>query len=176
MRRLRRTRLRLAVIGALAVLPAQAAAEPEIQRPYLPSYDGTLVAAAWRKLAGQGPFPAILYTHGGVGGAGFQAAEAMSRGRVPEHCHKLGSVGMAAGYRRFHFGEDEIQDVLAAYRELAKLPLVDPARVAVIGGSHGGYLAQMLATRIPPAATVSFAGLTDIEGMFYEAGLELRRS
>ena len=60
--------------------------------------------------------------------------------------------------------------------ELAKLPLVDPARVAVIGGSHGGYLAQMLATRIRPAATVSFAGLTDIEGMFYEAGLELRRS
>jgi acetyl esterase/lipase len=53
---------------------------------------------------------------------------------------------------------------------------VDKTRIAVIGGSHGGYLAQMLATRISPAATVSFAGLTDIEGMFYEAALELRKS
>jgi dipeptidyl aminopeptidase/acylaminoacyl peptidase len=89
--------------------------------------------------------------------------------------HERGFVGFAADYRRFHFGEDEMQDVLAAYRELKRLPFVDKRRIAVIGVSHGGYLAQMLASRIEPAAVVSFAGLSDIEGMFYETGLELRQ-
>ena len=56
--------------------------------------------------------------------------------------------------RELGFGVDEIEDVVAAYRMLAGLPYVDKTRVAVIGGSHGGYLAQMLATRERPAATV----------------------
>jgi acetyl esterase/lipase len=98
----------------------------------------------------------------------------MLQDRVPVHFHERGFVGMATDYRRFHFGEDEIQDVLAAYRRLQELRFVDPKRVAVIGGSHGGYLAQMLASRVQPAATVSLAGLTDIEGMYYESGLKLR--
>jgi dipeptidyl aminopeptidase/acylaminoacyl peptidase len=150
--------------------------EVPIETVYVPSYDGAYVSAALRKPAGTGPFPAILYLHGGVGGSGMKAAANMLRGRVPEHFHRLGYVGFAADYRRFHFGEDEIQDVLAAYRLLATYPFVDKNRIAVIGGSHGGYLAQMLATRVAPAATVSFAGLTDIEGMFYDVGIELRQS
>ena len=42
------------------------------------------------------------------------------------------------------------------------------SRIGVIGGSHGGYLALMLATRVKPAATVSFAGLTDLSSMLFE--------
>jgi len=159
------------LLAAQGVAPAD-----EIRQVYVPSYDGVHVSAALRKPAGEGPFPAILYIHGGVGGSGLEAMQRMLRGRVPEHFHRLGYAGFAADYRRFHFGEDEIQDVLAAYRTLAGYPFVDKTRIAVIGGSHGGYLAQMLATRISPAATVSFAGLTDIEGMFYDTGLELRKS
>lgn len=148
----------------------------EIQQLYVLSYDGVYIPAALRKPAGNGPFPAVLFIHGGVGGSGLKAAEAMLRGRVPAHFHQLGYVGLATDYRRFHFGEDEIRDIVAAYQKLESLPFVDKNRIAVIGGSHGGYLAQMLATRVQPAATVSFAGLSDIEGMFYEAGLELRKS
>lgn len=169
----------LLFVAALNSFPALAAMPPQeetIRQVYVPSYDGVFVAAALRKPPGEGPFPAILYIHGGVGGSGMKAAEQMLRGRVPEHFHRLGYVGFAADYRRFHFGEDEIQDMMAAYRMLAGFPFVDKTRIAVIGGSHGGYLAQMLATRISPAATVSFAGLTDIEGMFHEVGLELRKS
>ena len=116
------------------------------------------------------PNPGNCASTGGVGGSGLKAAANMLRGRVPEHFHQLGFVGFAADYRRFHFGEDEIQDVLAAYRMLAGYPFVDKNRIAGIGGSHGGYLAQMLATRVTPAATVSFAGLTDIGTL---AALEL---
>jgi dipeptidyl aminopeptidase/acylaminoacyl peptidase len=161
----------LASLGAAA--PPQ---EEKLSQLYVPSYDGTYIAAALRKPAGEGPFPAILYIHGGVGGSGIKAMEQMLRGRVPEHFHRLGYVGFATDYRRFHFGEDEIRDVMAAYQMLANFPFVDKTRISVIGGSHGGYLAQMLATRLSPAATVSFAGLTDIEGMFYQAGVELRKS
>lgn len=160
------------LLAALAAPPEQA----EIRQVYVPSYDGVFVPAALRKPAGDGPFPAVLYIHGGVGGRSFEALERMLRGRVPQHFHRMGYVGMTTTYRRFHFGEDEIQDVLAAYRKLESLAFVDKSRIAVIGGSHGGYLAQMLATRISPAATVSFAGLSDIEGMFYDLGLELRES
>jgi acetyl esterase/lipase len=156
--------------------PVASRGMPEVERIFVRSYDGAYLPAAWRKPAGDGPLPAILYIHGGVGGHGQDAAARMLTGRVPSHFHERGFVGMATDYRRFHFGEDEIQDVLAAYRELESLPFVDKARIAVIGGSHGGYLAQMLASRIRPAATVSFAGLSDVEGMFYEAGLELRKN
>jgi len=154
----------------------QAADEPKVHHVFVRSYDGAYIPAAWRKPQGDGPFPAILYIHGGVGGSGPQAAARMLQGRVPRHFHGRGYVGLATDYRRFHFGEDEIQDVLAAYGKLKSLPFVDANRIAVIGGSHGGYLAQMLANRAHPAVTVSFAGLSDIEGMFYSSGLELRKN
>ncbi|MGH8244873.1 MAG: alpha/beta hydrolase family protein [Gammaproteobacteria bacterium] len=176
MKAIARVLLLVAVLGWLPALAATPLQEESIRQVYVPSYDGVFVAAALRKPAGDGPFPAILYIHGGVGGSGLKAMERMLSGRVPEHFHRLGYVGFAADYRRYHFGEDEIQDMMAAYRLLASFPFVDKTRIAVIGGSHGGYLAQMLATRVSPAATVSFAGLTDIESMFHEVGLEMRKS
>ena len=165
----------LGLLLAPVVCPAQSSSEESvIHHAFAQSYDGAYIPTAWQKPVGDGPFPAILYIHGGVGGSGPDGLERMLRGRVPTHFLKRGFVGMATDYRRFHFGEDEIQDVLAAYRGLETLPFVDPQRIAVIGGSHGGYLAQMLASRIRPAAVVSFAGLSDVESMFYDAGLELR--
>lgn len=166
--------VRLAVVF-LIVVPFVVGDDGAPRQVYVKSYDGTYVAAALRKPAGNGPFAAVLFIHGGLGGTGLNAAENMLRGRVPEHFYKAGYVTFATDYRRFHFGEDEIQDVLAAYQKLASYPFIDSSRIGVIGGSHGGYLAQMLATRTQPAATVSFAGLSDIEGMFFKAGLELRQ-
>jgi dipeptidyl aminopeptidase/acylaminoacyl peptidase len=163
--------LALTASALLAAPPAE-----DLSKVYIQSYDGAYVAAAWRKPPGEGPFPAILFIHGGVGGSGPEAAANMLRGRVPEHFHRRGYATMATDYRRFHFGEDEIRDVVAAYKKLESYPFVDRNRIAVIGGSHGGYLTQMLITRVTPAAAVSFAGLTDIEAMFYETGLEMRRS
>jgi dipeptidyl aminopeptidase/acylaminoacyl peptidase len=140
------------------------------------SYDGASVPAAIRKPAGKGPFPAIMFIHGGVGGSTTEGMERFAREPVPDHFFRKGFVVMAADYRRYHFGEDEIQDVMAALRELRALPYVDPSRVAVIGGSHGGYLAKMLASRTRPAAVVSYAGPADIEGMFFDVCQFLAKS
>lgn len=40
--------------------------------------------------------------------------------------------------------EDNLNDVIAAYDQLAAHPLVDPAAIAVVGSSYGGYLAAVL--------------------------------
>ena len=166
--------IRLGVVSvALIAAVVQAWAQGEL---YVKSYDGVYVAAAFRKPSGTGPFPALLFIHGRNGGLGMQPMKDWTHHRVPEHFHQLGYVVMSTDYRRYHFGEDEIQDVLAAYRTLESLPFVDKARIGVIGGSHGGYLAKMLATRITPAAVVSFAGLTDIEGKFFDDAQALRQS
>jgi len=41
--------------------------------------------------------------------------------------------------------EDNLADVIAAYDRLVAHPLVDPAAIAVVGSSYGGYLAAVLA-------------------------------
>ncbi len=40
--------------------------------------------------------------------------------------------------------EDNLADVIAAYDRLAAHPFVDPAAIAVVGSSYGGYLAAVL--------------------------------
>lgn len=166
------------ILGALLVIFLSGSLAPaeEPTEVYVPTYDGVFVAAAIRRPLGAGPFPALLFIHGRNGGVGMQPMKEFTLGRVPEQFYQLGYVVMSTDYRRYHFGEDEIQDVLAAYRKLESYPFVDKARIGVIGGSHGGQLAKMLATRISPAAVVSFAGMTDIEGKFFEDAQVLRKS
>jgi dipeptidyl aminopeptidase/acylaminoacyl peptidase len=150
--------LSFAAASLAALSPAQTAEEV-----YVPSFDGTFVAAALRKPAGNGPFPAVILLHGGVGGSGFQGVKRFAAGPVPDRLLELGYVVMSADYRRYHFGEDELQDVVGAFRKLASYPFVDGKRIALIGASHGGYLAEFVATRIKPAAVISYSGGTDIE-------------
>jgi pimeloyl-ACP methyl ester carboxylesterase len=45
--------------------------------------------------------------------------------------------------------EDNLQDVLAAYDELAHHPAVDADSIAVVGSSYGGYLGAILTTLRP---------------------------
>jgi len=42
-----------------------------------------------------------------------------------------------------------LKDVLAAYDELVRHPAVDPASVAIVGSSYGGYLAALLSSLRP---------------------------
>ncbi len=60
-------------------------------------------------------------------------------------------------------GTDEVADQLEGVRYLKTLPYVDPARIAVSGGSYGGYMTLMLLTApaSPFAAGVAIAPPTD---------------
>jgi len=159
-----------------ALFPAEVTPGPAPAEVYVKSFDSAYIATAVRKPPNPGPLPAILFLHGGVGGGDMPAMKASTRQPILEHFFKLGHVVMSADYRRYHFGENQIQDILAAYRKLESCPFVDQSRIAIIGGSHGGYLALMLATRIPLNAVVSMAGLVDIEDMFFDYAQEFRKT
>ena len=60
-------------------------------------------------------------------------------------------------------GSVEVEDQLAGVNYLKSLPYVDPARIAVTGGSYGGYMTLMLLTApgSPFAAGVADAPVTD---------------
>lgn len=136
---------------------------------YVRSFDGAYIHAVFRQPRGGGPFPAVMFIHGGVGGGRQNLGPPAY---VQAHFLADRYAVFEVDYRRFHFGDEELEDVVACFRYLKSRSEVDPERVGVIGGSHGGYLTAMLATREHPTAIVSFAGLVDIEGMFYENAKE----
>ncbi len=99
-----------------------------------------------RPKVGEGPFPCVLFIHGG----GFRAG---SRDGYNSQIVKLaekGYVAVTVSYRlapKYQFPAP-IHDTKAAVRWLranAKKYAIDPERIGVTGGSAGGHLAQFLA-------------------------------
>lgn len=95
--------------------------------------------------AGQ-PTPALLWIHGGgyVLGTPQQDDDLCRR-----FAHALGITVAAVEYRLApeHPFPAPLDDCYGAFTWLASLPMVDPARVAVGGGSAGGGLAAALALK-----------------------------
>jgi dipeptidyl aminopeptidase/acylaminoacyl peptidase len=103
------------------------------------SIEGTLVAPS-------AVVPGILLVHGWDG----------SQAQYISRAHELAALGCIcltidlrghARHRAHHLAvtrEDNLNDVLAAYDELVSHPAVDPAAMAIIGSSYGGYLAALL--------------------------------
>lgn len=139
------------------------ASEEEV---YVRSFDSTYLAACLRIPPGEGPHPAIMFIHGGVGGFGMELTRQSAHHYVQAHFYAAGFAVFQMDYRRFDFGDVELEDIVAGYRYLQSRPEI--GKIGVIGGSHGGYLAMMLSTRVKPDATVSFAGLSDIRTMLYD--------
>lgn len=99
--------------------------------------------------SGKGPFPAVVFVHGGGWGAGSPRTQDSIR--ILTSLAARGYVVMGINYR-FH-GEArfpaQIQDTKAAIRWLrsnADDYGVDRARVGILGASAGGYLAALAGT------------------------------
>jgi len=99
---------------------------------------------------------AILFVHGGIhGDFGVvhlaQVRDLVRRGWVVLAPEYRGSTGYGARfYDAIDYGGLEVDDVLAGRDWLARLvPNVDAARLAVVGYSHGGYIALLAAMRRP---------------------------
>jgi acetyl esterase/lipase len=97
--------------------------------------------------AGAGPYPALVFVHGGGWGAGDRSAY---RGLMMEWA-KFGLVCVTVEYRltpKYHF-PSQLEDVKCAVRWLranAAKYHVDAKRVGAIGGSAGAHLVGMLGT------------------------------
>lgn len=92
--------------------------------------------------------PALIYVHGGPTGGSPVAYSAMrnfftSRGYAFLDVDYRGSAGYGLSYQRAmreRWGEVDTEDAAGAAKALANKNLADSSRLAIIGGSAGGYL------------------------------------
>jgi dienelactone hydrolase len=95
--------------------------------------------------SGAGPFPAVVYNHGGVGN--------IIGGAPKETCEALaaaGFVGFAPIRRKTLLMEGHPDDVQAGLDYLLGLDYVDRNKVAMLGFSRGGALTFMAAAKGAP--------------------------
>jgi dipeptidyl aminopeptidase/acylaminoacyl peptidase len=118
---------------------------------------GLSIPAYVRKPAGPGPFPVIVLMHGGK----YGKAATVGMGRVvkspTEYFIKAGWVVYAADYRpaeKIAIVPIEFDDTVEAVKTARKLPFVDPTRVGVMGGSHGGQVLSRVISRIDTKGAV----------------------
>jgi dipeptidyl aminopeptidase/acylaminoacyl peptidase len=89
---------------------------------------------------------ALVWVHGGVHGRQEEnmwpfIKEAVDRGYVVIAPDYRGSTGYGERhYQAIDYGGYEIDDVMSAVGYLKTLAHVDPARLGIIGWSHGGYI------------------------------------
>lgn len=133
-------------------LDTTAFVQPELT--HYPTFDQTesgtreIPAFVYRP-QGDGPHPVIIYIHGGPEGQyrpGFSSTFQMWIGELRTAVvapNVRGSSGYGRDYVRLDNGfkrEDSVRDIGALLDWIATQPDLDAGRVAVYGGSYGGYM------------------------------------
>lgn len=171
-----RSTLKLQLIGAERPwLDSALTAEVDFVR--IPSRDGMEIPTYITKPKGKGPFPTVVLIHGGphVRGSvwGFNAETQFlaSRGYLVVEPEFRGSLGYGetwfrAGWRQW--GLKMQDDMTDAAKWAVSKGLADANRVAIAGGSYGGYAAMMGLVKEPSLfkAGLNFVGVTDIELLY----------
>jgi dipeptidyl aminopeptidase/acylaminoacyl peptidase len=136
--------------------------------------DGLEVEALFYAPPGDAPYPTVLYVHGGPIGREHPKAPPrnrfvallLSRGYAVLVPNVRGSSGRGQAYAELvvrDMGGAETYDHLAGLDALVARGLVDPRRIGVMGGSHGGFETTWLVTQAPErfAAAVAISPVTD---------------
>ena len=128
-------------------LKTESFAAPELI--HYPSFDGRSIPAFVMKPEGYGPFPVIVRIHGGPEAQyrpGFSSTYQMwvaELGAAVINPNVRGSSGYGKEYVKLDNGarrEDSVRDIGALLDWIATQPDLDASRVAVYGGSYGGYM------------------------------------
>jgi dipeptidyl aminopeptidase/acylaminoacyl peptidase len=136
----------------------------DMVEPFLvhyPSTDGKWQISAWvyvpYNAEKNGKNAAVVSIHGGP-----TAQSLNSFNRTTQYLVNQGYFVIAPNYRgstgygkefqdadRFDMGGGDLQDVIAAADWMTKTGYVDAKKIAVLGGSYGGYLTMMAVTKAP---------------------------
>ena len=139
------------------------------------SHDGLDIGAI-RYDSGERPSPGIVHVHGGPRAQDFRSFNLydqflLSRGYSVLHVNYRGSSGRGREFAErllSDWGGGEQEDIAAGARLLRDEDWIDEDRVAVMGGSYGGYSAYWQMVQYPElyAAGVAWVGVTDLFDMF----------
>jgi dipeptidyl aminopeptidase/acylaminoacyl peptidase len=136
----------------------------DMVEPFLvhyPSRDGKWTVSAFvyvpYNMARNGQNAAVVYVHGGP-----SAQTVNSFSRIIQHLVNQGYMVIAPNYRGstgygkefqqanlFDMGGGDLQDVLAAADWINQTGYLDPKKIALMGGSYGGYMTMMGVTKAP---------------------------
>ena len=115
------------------------------------SFDGMVIPSIYYKPKGASSnarVPAIVYVHGGPGGQTMRGYNAQIQYLVNHGYAVLGINNRgSSGYGKTFFtaddrkhGREPLWDCVEAKTWLASLGYVNPERIAIMGGSYGGYM------------------------------------
>jgi dipeptidyl aminopeptidase/acylaminoacyl peptidase len=148
----------------------------ESEHIWYPSFDGLKIPALLfkpRKIPKGEKLPAIVIVHGGPTSQWFHGFEPYGqfltdRGYVVLEPNIRGSTGYGVKFRnlnRFDWGGGDLEDVARGAEYLKSLPYVDPKRLAICGGSYGGYMTFMHVVKKPDLwkAASAWVGITDLK-------------
>ena len=151
---------------------------------YYPTFDGKRIPAIVykpRNIAAGEKLPAIVHVHGGPTGQWFRAFDPFAqfladRGFVVIEPNIRGSTGYGVAFRDAalkDWGGADLEDIAAAAEYLKSLPYVDKSRLVVFGGSYGGFMSFIAATKKPDIwrAAVAWVGVSDLHKL-YEKSME----
>ena len=165
------------VVDGPGVRPTPAAAAelscPEGALPYVDAagWTGSQCVDIVRPPVGAGPFPAVLFVHGGGWSGGSFRSWSGWRKDAAELAREHGFVAVTVEYDLASVGlrrafVQEPKDIAAAIAFVRSLPYVDPARIGLVGDSAGGHLVLLSAWRDggadPVEAVVSWSGPGDL--------------
>lgn len=149
---------------------------------YYPTFDGKQIPAILYTPKDAAPgekLPAIVHVHGGPTAQWFRGFDPFAqflvdRGFVVIEPNIRGSTGYGVEFRDAaikDWGGADLEDVAAAAEYLRTLQYVDGSRLVVFGGSYGGFMTFIAATKKPAVwrAAIAWVGISDLHRMWDES-------